>query len=92
MVRQWQQIDYGSRYSESYMESLPDFQKLAEAYGHVGMRIDKPGDVESAMREAFAMKDKLVFLNFLTDPDENVWPMVKAGQGLSEMLLGSEDL
>jgi acetolactate synthase-1/2/3 large subunit len=92
MVRQWQQLDYGSRYSESYMESLPDFQKLAEAYGHVGMRIDKPGDVESAMREAFAMKDKLVFMNFLTDPDENVWPMVKAGKGLSEMLLGSEDL
>jgi acetolactate synthase-1/2/3 large subunit len=92
MVRQWQQLDYGSRYSESYMESLPDFQKLAEAYGHVGMRIDKPGDVESAMREAFAMKDKLVFMNFITDPDENVWPMVKAGKGLSEMLLGSEDL
>jgi acetolactate synthase-1/2/3 large subunit len=56
------------------------------------MRIDKPGDVEGAMREAFAMKDRLVFMNFLTDPDENVWPMVKAGKGLSEMLLGSEDL
>jgi acetolactate synthase I/II/III large subunit len=92
MVRQWQQIDYDSRYSESYVHSLPDFQKLAEAYGHVGMRIDKPGDVEGAMREAFAMKDRLVFMNFLTDPDENVWPMVKAGRGLSEMLLGSEDL
>jgi acetolactate synthase-1/2/3 large subunit len=92
MVRQWQQLDYGSRYSESYMESLPDFTKLAEAYGHVGMRIEKPGDVEGAMREAFARKDKLVFMNFLTDPDENVWPMVKAGKGLSEMLLGSEDL
>jgi acetolactate synthase I/II/III large subunit len=92
MVRQWQQLDYDSRYSESYVHSLPDFQKLAEAYGHVGMRIDKPGDVESAMREAFAMKDRLVFMNFITDPDENVWPMVKAGKGLSEMLLGSEDL
>ncbi|GAB3445831.1 acetolactate synthase 3 catalytic subunit [Massilia solisilvae] len=92
MVRQWQQLDYESRYSESYVHSLPDFQKLAEAYGHVGMRITKPADVEGALREAFAMKDKLVFMNFLTDPDENVWPMVKAGKGLSEMLLGSEDL
>ncbi|UVW27598.1 acetolactate synthase 3 catalytic subunit [Massilia sp. H6] len=92
MVRQWQQIDYGSRYSESYMDSLPDFEKLAEAYGHVGMRIDKPGDVEGALVEAFGMKDRLVFMNFITDQSENVWPMVKAGAGLSEMLLGSEDL
>jgi acetolactate synthase-1/2/3 large subunit len=92
MVRQWQQLDYGSRYSESYMDSLPDFEKLAEAYGHVGMRIEKPHDVDGALRDAFAMKDKLVFMNFITDPSENVWPMVKAGMGLSEMLLGSEDL
>jgi len=92
MVRQWQQIDYGSRYSESYMDSLPDFEKLAEAYGHVGMRIEKPADVEGSLREAFAMKDRLVFMNFITDQSENVWPMVKAGRGLSEMLLGSEDL
>ena len=92
MVRQWQQIDYGSRYSESYMDSLPDFEQLAEAYGHVGMRIEKPGDVEGALRDAFGMKDRLVFMNFITDQGENVWPMVKAGKGLSEMLLGSEDL
>ena len=92
MVRQWQQIDYGSRYSESYMDSLPDFIKLAEAYGHVGMQIDKPGDVDGALKEAFGMKDRLVFMNFITDQSENVWPMVKAGKGLSEMLLGSEDL
>jgi acetolactate synthase-1/2/3 large subunit len=92
MVRQWQQIDYGSRYSESYMDSLPDFDKLVESFGHVGVTIDKPGDVDGAMRDAFAMKDRLVFLNFITDRDENVWPMVKAGKGLSEMLLGSEDL
>jgi acetolactate synthase-1/2/3 large subunit len=92
MVRQWQQIDYGSRYSESYMDALPDFVKVAEAYGHVGMRIDQPGDVEGALREAFAMKDRLVFLDFITDQTENVWPMVKAGKGLTEMLLGSEDL
>ena len=92
MVRQWQELDYGSRYSESYMDSLPDFEKLAEAYGHVGMRIEKPGDVEGALRDAFAMKDRLVFMNFITDRSENVWPMVKSGKGLSEMLLGSEDL
>lgn len=92
MVRQWQQIDYGSRYSESYMDSLPNFDKLVESFGHVGMTITKPGDVESSMKEAFAMKDRLVFMNFITDRDENVWPMVKAGKGLSEMLLGSEDL
>ena len=92
MVRQWQQIDYGSRYSESYMDSLPDFTKLVEAYGHVGMKIENPADVDGAVREAFGMKDRLVFMNFITDQTENVWPMVKAGQGLTEMLLGSEDL
>jgi len=94
MVRQWQQIDYGSRYSESYMDSLPDFVKVAEAYGHVGIRVDKPADVEPALREAFygAHKDRLVFLDVITDREENVWPMVKAGRGLTEMLLGSEDL
>lgn len=92
MVRQWQQIDYGSRYSESYMDSLPDFTKLVESFGHVGMKIEDPRDVEGSLKEAFAMKDKLVFMNFITDQTENVWPMVKAGKGLTEMLLGSEDL
>jgi acetolactate synthase-1/2/3 large subunit len=92
MVRQWQQIDYSSRYSESYMDALPDFVKLAEAYGHVGMRIDQPADVEGALREAFKLKDRMVFMDFITDQTENVWPMVKAGRGLTEMLLGSEDL
>jgi len=92
MVRQWQQVDYSSRYSESYMDALPDFVKLAEAYGHVGMLIDKPGDVEPALKEALKLKDRLVFMDFITDQTENVWPMVKAGKGLSEMLLGSEDL
>jgi acetolactate synthase-1/2/3 large subunit len=92
MVRQWQQIDYAGRYSESYMDSLPDFTKLVEAYGHVGMKIENPADVDGALQEAFAMKDKLVFMNFITDQDEKVWPMVKAGKGLTEMLLGSEDL
>ncbi|MEK7947984.1 acetolactate synthase 3 catalytic subunit [Pigmentiphaga sp. YJ18] len=93
MVRQWQQIDYGSRYAESYMDSLPDFVKLVEAYGHVGMRIESPRDVEGALREAFTThKKRLVFLDIITDRTENVWPMVKAGKGLTEMLLGSEDL
>jgi acetolactate synthase-1/2/3 large subunit len=92
MVRQWQQIDYGGRYAESYMDSLPDFNMLVESYGHVGMKIENPRDVDGALREAFAMKDRLVFMNFITDQTENVWPMVKAGKGLTEMLLGSEDL
>lgn len=93
MVRQWQEIEYGSRYSESYVDALPDFVKLVESYGHIGMRIDKPSDVEPAIREAFTKyKDRLVFMDFITDQTENVWPMVKTGKGLTEMLLGSEDL
>jgi acetolactate synthase-1/2/3 large subunit len=92
MVRQWQQLDYGGRYSHSYMDALPDFVKLAEAYGHVGLLVEKPGDVEPALREAIQLKDRTVFLDVRTDPTENVWPMVQAGKGISEMLLGSEDL
>ena len=87
MVRQWQEFFYSGRYAMSYMESLPDFVKLAESYGHVGMRIEKPGDVEGALREAFAMTDRLVFMDFQTDPEENVYPMVPAGAGLNEMIL-----
>ncbi len=92
MVRQWQQLDYEGRYSHSYMDALPNFVKLAESYGHVGMLIEKPEDVEPALREARKLKDRTVFMDFRTDPTENVWPMVKAGQGITEMLLGSEDL
>jgi acetolactate synthase-1/2/3 large subunit len=92
MVRQWQQIDYGGRYSHSYMDALPDFVKLAEAYGHVGFKVENPADVEGALREAIRLKDRTVFLDIRTDPTENVWPMVKAGRGITEMLLGSEDL
>ena len=92
MVRQWQEIDYEGRYSSSYMDALPNFVKLAEAYGHVGLLVEKPGDVEGALKEAIRLKDRTVFLDIRTDPTENVWPMVKAGQGISEMLLGSEDL
>jgi acetolactate synthase-1/2/3 large subunit len=88
MVRQWQEFFYDKRYSHSYMESLPDFVKLAEAYGHVGMQIDKPADVEAALKEAFTKhKNRLVFMNFLTDQTENVYPMVPAGAGLDEMIL-----
>jgi acetolactate synthase-1/2/3 large subunit len=92
MVRQWQEIDYEGRYSSSYMDALPNFVKLAEAYGHVGMLIEKPQDVEPALREARKLKDRTVFMDFRTDPTENVFPMVKAGKGITEMLLGSEDL
>ena len=92
MVRQWQQLDYGGRYSHSYMDALPDFVKLAEAYGHVGLKIEAPADVEPALKEAIRLKDRTVFLDIRTDPTENVWPMVQAGKGISEMLLGSEDL
>ena len=87
MVRQWQEFFYENRYSHSYMDALPDFNKLAEAYGHVGMRIDKPADVEGALKEALKMKDRLVFLDFITDQKENVYPMVAAGKGQHEMVM-----
>jgi len=92
MVRQWQEIEYSGRYSHSYMDALPDFVKLAEAYGHVGMLIERPQDVEPALREARKLKDRTVFMDFRTDQTENVFPMVQAGKGITEMLLGSEDL
>jgi acetolactate synthase-1/2/3 large subunit len=87
MVRQWQEFFHGNRYAESYMDALPDFVKLTESYGHVGMRIDKPQDVEPALREAFSRKNDLVFMDFITDQTENVFPMVPGGKGLSEMIL-----
>ena len=91
MVRQWQEFFHGNRYAESYMDALPDFVRLAEAYGHVGLRIENPSDVEPALREAFARRDQLVFLDFLTDATENVYPMVAGGKGLTDMIL-AEDL
>jgi acetolactate synthase I/II/III large subunit len=91
MVRQWQEFFHGNRYSESYMDALPDFVKLAEGYGHRGVLIDKPADVEPALRDAFRRKDELVFMDFLTDQTENVYPMVPGGKGISEMIL-AEDL
>lgn len=94
MVRQWQEFSYEKRYSNSYMDSLPDFVALAEAYGHVGMQITKPSDVEGALREAFALKDRLVFMDFITDQKENVYPMIEAGKGHHEMRMrpGSKTL
>jgi acetolactate synthase-1/2/3 large subunit len=87
MVRQWQEFFYESRYSHSYMDALPDFIKIAEAYGHVGMKIEKPGDVEGALKEALKLKDRLVFMDFITDQSENVYPMIAAGKGQHEMHL-----
>ncbi len=87
MVRQWQEFSYKSRYSESYMDTIPDFVALAEAYGHVGIRVEKPEDVKSALEKAFAMKDRTVFIDFLTDRTENVYPMIESGKGHQEMTL-----
>jgi len=87
MVRQWQEFFYEKRYSQSYMEALPDFVKLSEAYGHIGMRIEKSADVESALKEALKEKEKVVFIDFITDATENVYPMIAAGKGHHEMHL-----
>jgi acetolactate synthase-1/2/3 large subunit len=91
MVRQWQQFFHGNRYSESYMDALPDFVRLTEAYGHRGVLVEKPADVEPALRDAFARKNELVFLDFITDQKENVYPMIPGGKGITEIIL-SEDL
>ncbi|WP_026878327.1 biosynthetic-type acetolactate synthase large subunit [Ignatzschineria larvae DSM 13226] len=91
MVRQWQEFFFQKRYCMSYFDSLPDFIKLAEAYGHSGVQIRKPSDVEPALREAFKQKDKTIFLDFITDPSENVYPMIPAGKGHHEMILAGRD-
>jgi len=90
MVRQWQELFYDKRYSHTYVDALPDFVKLADSYGHIGMRIDKPSEVERALKEALAMKDRLVLMDFAIDQGENVYPMVAAGKGQNEMLLSPE--
>jgi acetolactate synthase-1/2/3 large subunit len=87
MVRQWQEFFYESRYAHSYVDALPDFVTLAESFGHVGMRVEKPADLEAAMQEAFGMKDRFVFLDVVVDPTENVYPMIAAGKGQHEMHL-----
>ena len=93
MVRQWQEFFYGNRYAESYVDALPDFVKLAESYGHVGMKIEKSSDVEGALKEAFSpkLKERLVFMDFITDQTENVFPMIPSGKGLSEMILAKDE-
>jgi acetolactate synthase-1/2/3 large subunit len=87
MVRQWQEFSYESRYSHSYMDTIPDFVKLAEAYGHVGIQIDKPEEVRPALEKAFALKDRTVFLDILTDRTENVYPMIESGKAHNDMKL-----
>ncbi|WP_407935221.1 biosynthetic-type acetolactate synthase large subunit [Cupriavidus plantarum] len=91
MVRQLQHVDYGQRYSESYMEALPDFTILARAYGHVGLRVEREADVEPAIREALRLKDRTVFVDFQVDGGEKVWPMVRSGAGLDAIMLGDID-
>ncbi|MDO9317356.1 MAG: acetolactate synthase 3 large subunit [Gammaproteobacteria bacterium] len=92
MVKQWQDMQYGGRYSHStYSESLPDFVKLAEAYGHVGIRIEKLSDLKEKMTEAFALKDRLVFIDVLVDPMEHVYPMAIAGGAMKDMYLSKTE-
>ena len=91
MVRQWQEFFYEERYAMTYNQSLPDFVKLAEAYGHVGRRIDKPSDVEDALREAVEDKERLHFLDFVVEEQGNVYPMIPAGYGHNEMYLNKQD-
>ena len=90
MVRQWQEFFYSGRYSHSYMEALPDFVKMAESYGHMGIRVEKSSGVENALKEALSMKDKTVIMDFITDQTENVYPMIASGKGHHEMHLSSE--
>jgi acetolactate synthase-1/2/3 large subunit len=87
MVRQWQEFFYEKRYAMSYFDALPDFVALAESYGHVGIKVEKTADVRPALEEAFKQKDRLVFLDFITDREENVYPMIPSGAGLNEMIL-----
>ena len=92
MVKQWQDMQYGGRYSSiSYEDSLPDFVKLAESFGHVGLKVEKFSELNYAMEEAFSLKDKLVFLDVLIDPDEHVYPMLEAGGSMSEMRISKKD-
>ena len=91
MVRQWQEFFYEKRYAMSYMDALPDFVKLAESYGHMGIKVEKEEDLKSALEEAFKEKDRTVFVDILTDPSENVFPMIPSGAGHHEMLLAGRD-
>ncbi len=87
MVRQWQEFFYEGRYAMSYMEAIPDFSQLANSFGHVGIKIEKPFELETKMREALSIKNRLVFVDVITDQEENVYPMIKSGQAHNEMHL-----
>lgn len=91
MVRQWQDMNYEARHASSYMDSLPDFVKLVESYGHVGIKVEKYEDLEDAMRRAFAMKDKLVFMDIKVDPNEHVYPMQIPRGSMRDMLLSKTE-
>jgi len=91
MVKQWQDMNYGARHSHSYMDSLPDFVKLAEAYGHEGMKITRKEDLEPMLKKALAMKDKLVFLDIYVDPSEHVYPMHVARGSMKDMWLSKTE-
>jgi acetolactate synthase-1/2/3 large subunit len=90
MVRQWQELLHGGRYSESYTAALPDFVKLAEAFGAVGLRVERPAEVDAAIREMLAV-DRAVILDVAVDPAENCFPMIPSGAAHNEMLLGPAD-
>ena len=92
MVKQWQDMQYGGRHSHStYAESLPDFIKLAESYGHVGIRIENKSELNAKLEEAFALKDRLVFVDVLVDPEEHVYPMAIKGGAMKDMILSKSE-
>ena len=91
MVKQWQDIIYQGRHSQVYMNSLPDFAKLAEAYGHIGITIDHPSELEEKLAQAFAIKDKLVFVDVRVDETEHVYPMQIRGGAMNEMILSKTE-
>jgi acetolactate synthase-1/2/3 large subunit len=91
MVKQWQDMNYGARHSHSYMDSLPDFVKLAEAYGHEGIKITRKEDLEPMLKKALAMKDKLVFVDIYVDPSEHVYPMHVARGSMKDMWLSKTE-
>jgi acetolactate synthase-1/2/3 large subunit len=92
MVKQWQDMNYGGRHSEStYQDSLPDFIKLAESYGHVGIKVEKNSDLKEALKKAFSMKDRLVFVDVYVDPAEHVYPMLVANNSLEDMWLSKDN-
>ena len=92
MVKQWQDMNYDRRYSESlYEDSLPDFIKLAEAYGHIGIKVTKREELDDKLEEAFGMKDRVVFMDIYVDPDEHVYPMQIPLQSVGDMFLSKTE-